>query len=412
MATAAKKAPVAKKANTGKTVAGVKIAKKKVSVRRAHLADEKYTGTEPQWDTERALAMSDADFDHHMSRSFYYYNYHYTNKDLKPDFVKWLQEQKHFVVTKSDLSKVIKSRWVPITACSIIAAHNVGMPLKPRALQFLETAVRDVCEKYDYYNDDDAEPTGTAPPKPTTLVFRQPTIQDRLNEKTSATIGELEGYFDDVVTNAGTTFKPYDFLVTQNVPQGQLGKIETAFAKTRAELESAQAKEDEQLIEGYKHFKAADYKRIYAWFDELQKAVDQYRGVKKATKKARVKKSPTKEKLIAKLKYSKQDAVLKLVSINPVDIVGAQELWVYNTKTRKLGQYIASTSAGLAVKGTSIENYTDKSVSKTLRKPDVQLADFMKAGKVQLRKYMDTIKATETLLNGRINVDVLLLKVQ
>jgi hypothetical protein len=408
MATAAKKAPVAKKANTGKTVAGVKIAKKKPSTRRAHLADEKYTGGEPQWDTERALAMSDADFDHHLRRSFYYYNYHFTTKDLKPDFLKWLQEQKHFAVTKTELSKVIKSRWVPMTACGIIAAHNVGMPLKARALQYLETAVRDVCEKYDYYNEEDDQPVATED-KP---VLRQPTIQDRLNEKTSATIGELEGYFDDVVINAGTAFKPYDFLVAQNVPQGQLGKIETAFAKTRTELESAQSKEDEQLVEGYKHFKAADYKRIYAWLDELQKAVDQYRGVKKATKKARVKKSPTKEKLVAKLKYAKQDAVLKLVSINPVDIIGAQELWVYNTKTRKLGQYMSSTSAGLAVKGTSIENYTAKSASKTLRKPEAQLAEFMKAGKVQLRKYMDTIKATETLLNGRINADVLLLKVQ
>jgi hypothetical protein len=408
MATAAKKAPVAKKANTGKTVAGVKIAKKKPSTRRAHLADEKYTGGEPQWDTERALAMSDADFDHHLRRSFYYYNYHFTTKDLKQDFLKWLQEQKHFAVTKTELSKVIKSRWVPMTACGIIAAHNVGMPLKARALQYLETAVRDVCEKYDYYNEEDDQPVATED-KP---VLRQPTIQDRLNEKTSATIGELEGYFDDVVINAGTAFKPYDFLVAQNVPQGQLGKIETAFAKTRTELESAQSKEDEQLVEGYKHFKAADYKRIYAWLDELQKAVDQYRGVKKATKKARVKKSPTKEKLVAKLKYAKQDAVLKLVSINPVDIIGAQELWVYNTKTRKLGQYMSSTSAGLAVKGTSIENYTAKSASKTLRKPEAQLAEFMKAGKVQLRKYMDTIKATETLLNGRINADVLLLKVQ
>jgi hypothetical protein len=406
MATAAKKAPA--KANTGKTVAGVKIAKKKVSVRRVHLADEKYTGGEPQWDTERALAMSDADFDHNLRRSFYYYNYHFTVKDLKPDFVKWLQEQKHFAVSKTDLSKVIKSRWVPITACSIIAAHGVGMPLKPRALQYLETAVRDVVEKYTEYNEEDDQPVSKED-KPKIHV---PTIQDRLNEKTSATIGELEGYFDDVVTNTGTAFKPYDFLVAQNVPQGQLGKIETAFGSTRAELEAAQAKTDEQLVEGYKHFKAADYKRIYAWLDELQKAVDQYRGVKKATKKARVKKSPTKEKLVAKLKYSKQDAVLKLVSINPVDIVGAQELWVYNTKTRKLGQYIASTSAGLAVKGTSIENYTDKSVSKTLRKPEAQLAEFMKAGKVQLRKYMDGVKATETLLNGRINADVLLLKVQ
>jgi hypothetical protein len=408
MATAAKKAPVAKKANTGKTVAGVKIAKKKPTVRRAHLADEKYTGTEPQWDTERALAMSREDFDHHLRRSFYYYNYHFSNKDLKPELIKWLQEQTEFEVNKADLAKVIKSRWVPMTACSIIAAHRQGMPLRDRMLQYLETMVRDVCEKYDYYNEEDDQPTAEEA-KPAVKV---PTIQDRLNEKLSATIGELEGYFDDAVTNAGTTFKPYDFLVAQNVPQGQLGKIETAFAKTRAELESAQAKEDEQLVEGYKHFKAADYKRIYAWLDELQKAVDQYRGVKKATKKARVKKSPSKEKLVAKLKYAKQDAVLKLVSVNPVDIIGAQELWVYNTKTRKLGQYMAMSSSGLAIKGTSIDNFTTKSVSKTLRKPEQQLAEFMKAGKVALRTFLNGIKATETKLNGRINADVLLLRAQ
>jgi hypothetical protein len=407
MATAAKSKPVAKKATKGQSIKAPP--KKKPAVRRAHLADEKYTGTEPQWDTERALSMSDADFDHYLRRSFYYYNYHFTSKDLKPALIKWLQEQKLFEVSKADLGKVIKSRWVPITACSIIAAHNQGMPLRGKIPQYLETMVRDVCEKYDYYNEgeDDAPASQEACP-----AVKVPTIQDRLNEKMSATLGELEGYFDDVVTNTATTFKPYDFLVAQNVPQAQLSKVENAFAATRAEFEAAQAKQDDQLVEGYKHFKAADYKRIYAWFDELQKAVDQYRGVKKATKKARVKKSPSKEKLVAKLKYLKQDNTLKLVSINPVDIIGAQELWVYNTKTRKIGQYMAMSSAGLAVKGTSIENYTAKSVSKTLRKPDQQLAEFMKAGKVQLRTFLSNIKATETKLNGRINAEVVLLKAQ
>ena len=407
MATAtAEKAKPAKK----KSILSGVTKKKVVRVRRAHLADEKYTGGEPQWDTERALAMSDADFDHHLRRSFYYYNYHFTVKDLKPDLITWLQDQKHFTVTKSDLSKVIKSRWVPITACSIIAAHGKGMPLKARALQYLETAVRDVVEKYTEYNEEDDQPV-VAEDKPKVYI---PTIQDRLNEKLSATIGELEGHFDDAVTNTKTTFKPYDFLVAQNVAQAQLGKLEIAFDSTRAELQAAQAREDDQLVEGYKHFKAADYKRIYAWFDELQKAVEQYRGVKKATKKARVKKSPTKEKLVAKLKYLKQDPGTKLMSINPVDVVGATELWVYNVKTRKLGKYVPGTyKTGLSVKGTTILDFDEtKSVQKTLRKPEQQLAEFMKAGKVVLRTYLGGIKATETKLNGRINADVLLLRVQ
>ena len=402
MATAAKSKPVAKKATKGQSIKAPP--KKKPAVRRAHLADEKYTGTEPQWDTERALAMSNDEFDHHLRKSFSYYNYHYGVKDLKPDFCKWLAEQKDFPISKSDLSKVIKSRWVPITACALIAAHRVGMPLKPNAIVYLETAVRDVSEKYSYYAD--AEDEAPAEAEKNTSTFRAPTIQDRLNEKTAATIGELEGYFDDL-----ESIKFYDFLVTQNVPQGQLGKIEKVYADRRAELELAQSKTDDQVTEGYKHLKAADYKRIYAWLDELQKAIEQYRGVKKATKKARVKKSPSKEKLVGKLKSAKNNQELKLVSVNPVDIVGAQELWVYNIKTRKIGQYVSTNSSGLAVKGTTLQNYTAKSMQKTLRKPEQQLAEFMKATKVQLRKFMDGVKTTEIALNGRINEDTLLLRV-
>ena len=405
MATKAPAKSAPKKGNTGKTVAGVKIAKKKVTVRRAHLADEKYTGSEPQWDTERALAMSDSDFDHHLRRSFYYYNYHFTVKDLKPDFVKWLQDQTDFEISTSDLSKVIKSRWVPITACSLIAAHGRGMPLKPRAIRYLETAVRDVVEKYGEYNEEDDQPVEVEKPA---VAYKQPTIQDRLNEKTSATIGELEGHYDDL-----EEIKFYDFLIAQNVPQGQLGKIEKVYVDRRAELELAQAKTDDQVTEGYKYLKAADFKKRYSWIAQLLEAIEQYRGVKKATKKARVKKAPSKEKLVAKVKYCKENAELKLVSINPADVIGAQELWVYNTKTRKLGKYVPGAyQSGLNIKGTTIVDYDEaKSVSKTLRKPDQQLKEFMKLGKVQLRKHLDTIKATETKLNGRLSADVMLLRV-
>lgn len=401
MATVAKK-PVAKKATSGQSIKAPP--RKKPTVRRAHLADEKYTGTEPQWDTERALAMSTEEFDHHLRKSFTYYNYHYGVKDLKPDFCRWLGEQKDFELSKNDLSKIIKSRWVPITACALIAAHRVGMPLKPNAIQYLETAVRDVLEKYNYYSEDDEVPEAVEN-KP---AVRVPTIQDRLNEKTSATIGELEGHYDELAD-----IKFYDFLVAQNVPQGQLGKIEKVYADRRAELELAQSKTDDQLTEAYSHMKSADFKRTYAWLDALQDAVEQYRGVKKATKKARVKKSPSKEKLVSKVKYCKDFAELKLVSVNPVDILGAQELWVYNTKTRKLGKYVpAAYQTELGVKGTSITNFDEtKSVCKTLRKPDAQLKEFMKSSKVQLRKFLDGIKATETKLNGRLNEDVVLLRV-
>jgi hypothetical protein len=67
----------------------------------------------------------------------------------------------------------------------------------------------------------------------------------------------------------------------------------------------------------------------------------------------------------------------------------------------------------LGIKGTSVINFdTAKSVGKTLRKPDEKLKEFAKATKVQLRKFLEEIKATETAGNGRINSDMVLLKVQ
>ncbi len=67
----------------------------------------------------------------------------------------------------------------------------------------------------------------------------------------------------------------------------------------------------------------------------------------------------------------------------------------------------------LEVKGTTIIGFDPiKSVQKTLRKPEEQLKEFKAAGKVQLRKFLDDIKAVDIKLNGRINEDTVLLKVQ
>lgn len=386
------------------TVAGIKIKTKAPRATRMAFADEKYTGPEPQWDTEAALKMDQADFDHHLRQSFYYYNYHYSQKDCKKYVVEWMQNNGY---PKNQVSDFIRSpdRMLSMTACSLVMAHRAGMPMRERQMQFLREQIADLLAQ----SEPEVVEVAVAD-KPKAHV---PTIQDRLNERTSELIGELEGVFDDVSQAIPNSIKLYDFLVANNVVQGQLSKYEALYSKRREELVAAQGKEDAQLREGYSNFKAADFKRMIAWIDNLLAAVEQYRGVKKATKKARVKKAPSKEKLVAKLKYAKTDAALKIVSINPADIIGAAELWIYNIKTRKLGRYVAAGYQTLNIKGTSITGFdTDKSVAKTLRKPEEKLKEFAKAGKVQLRKFLEDIRATETKLNGRIGSDTVLLKVQ
>jgi hypothetical protein len=372
--------------------------------------DEKYTGSEPVWDTERALKMSQEEFDHFLRKSFFYYNYFYAQKDLKKHMVKWMQENKY---SKADVSAFIRSsdRAVPMTAYGLLMSNRQGMPFREKELTYFKQQIDNAIAAADSEPEDSA--TG-AKPVEATAPIKVPTIQDRLNEKTSEHLAHFEGLYDEVVTGASVDPKAYDYFVANNVPQGQLGKFQDYVDTQRMYLTAAIDKLDEQYVEAYKHYRAADFKRHFAFLDTIQTAVDQYRQVKKATKKARVKRAPNKEKVASKLKYMKEEKTLKLVSINPVDIIGAQELWCYNTKTRKLYKYIADSLTGpLGIKGTSITNFdTAKSVGKTLRKPDEKLKEFAKASKVQLRKFLDEIKATETVGNGRINLDMILLKVQ
>jgi hypothetical protein len=389
------------------TVAKIKIKTKQTKVRNPAFHDEKYTGGEPDWN-ETDIDLTDAEFDHKLRQSFYYYNYYYSQKDARKNVVEWLKlRPKEYTKEQVRAFERTSDKSIPMTACSLVMANiRANMPLKPRHLEFLNQCFLDAIAKAD------TEPVEVAvvEDKP---VYRPPTIQDRLNEKTSEIIGELEGHYDDVVKNIKTDFKPYDFLVANNVVQSQISKYEELYANRASELELAKGRVEEQLTEGYRHYKAADFKRIIGWIDSLLAALEQYKNVKKSLKKAKVRKAPSKEKVIAKLKYAKTDPVLKIVSINPAEIVGAQELWVYNVKTRKLGRYVATAYQTLNVKGTSIINFdTDKSTMKTLRKPEEKLKEFAKAGKVQLRKFLDDIKATEAKLNGRISTDVVLLKTQ
>ncbi len=90
-----------------------------------------------------------------------------------------------------------------------------------------------------------------------------------------------------------------------------------------------------------------------------------------------------------------------------------KKLWIYNVKNRRLGVYVANDEAGLAVKGSTIENYKySESISKTLRKPKDVLSRVLDGGKVVLRKVMGEINSKPSELNGRINKDTILLRVE
>ena len=234
-------------------------------------------------------------------------------------------------------------------------------------------------------------------------------IQDRIREKAIECIGELEGQIDDIIIKSESP-QPYAVMHTLGIKGVHTRAILEWSREKRAEFEEVLTTDDSQLKEGYSNFKKTELKKIIAYCDQV--ILDCNKVAQSVVRKARKRKAKSPEQLVAKMKHCLEFKDLSLTSVKSTDIIESMQLWVYNTKTRKLGVYHAEDAGGLSVKGSSIVNFSEtKSIQKTLRKPEVMLPEVLKGGKVFLRNAIDSIKAVESKLTGRINADTILLRV-
>jgi len=370
----------------------------------------------PTWDGQETW-NADA-FSRHFRHSMDYYRLEHSGKDLKPKVINWMSANGY---TKDQIKafKDTKDNRCGTTMGAIAANLLRGMPAVRadfnegrNTAQWLGAAIAKII---DEGKNDAADEAATAvDDKPAGF---QPSIQDRVRDASWAMTEEIEDaiqlFAADPEAFDPKAFKLLNLLRGKGVKAAHARIIKDFYRGQYEELVEAGTGKCEQLKEGYSHLSKANLKKITAFYGEILAACDMLMQEAKVNRAPRTKKPTDKSKLVAKMKYLKQDEKLKLVSINPIDIIGTKELWVYNIKTRKLGKYVASEFADLTVKGTTVTGFDEaKSVQKTLRKPEEQLKEFKSAGKVVLRKFLDDIKAVDIKLNGRINEDTILLKAQ
>jgi len=368
----------------------------------------------PVWDD--CDKMDANQFLRHWHNAMNYYRLEFSGKDLKPAVLKWMASVE---CAAEDIAafKKTKDNRINVTMGAIASCLLRGMP--PVRADFnngrdtaawLREAIVEVIEAGKYDIDEDA----VVEVKSTVV---QPSIQERVREAAYRMTEEIENALESFQTDAENfdpkAFKMLNMLKAVEAKAAHARIIKDFYAKDLAELEElASGNADEQLKEGYSHRSRKQIKNLIAFYQEIMAACTMLAQEAKVNRAPRAKKSVPKEKIVSKLKFMKTNEPLKLVSINPADIIGASELWIFNTKTRKLGKYVAAEFNTLNVKGTTITNFNEfTSIQKTIRKPEEKLKEFKAAGKVQLRKFLDDINATDTKMNGRINEDTILLKV-
>mgnify|MGYP000026361814 CR=1 FL=1 len=383
------------------------------------------------------------------TRDWYYQNY--KPADLYPAIFEWMKESGYTAQQ--------------ITAAKAAPAHAVSTTAGISAKMILN-GMPDYNEKHDKFWQSLAGTAGVTAPITDFIKKRvdhavelgsvivkekkiedkhkasvyTPTIQERIRDQAQDQAQKIEEWLEGFVIDK-KTFDPKGFDFKQHfsqtgVTQAHARKLKNFYINelddfndlqrfpTSGQLKKMSEHEQDmwaQLKEGYAHIKKADIKNYTIAINELMTALDFVIESAKATRAPRKSKPKSASKLTEKLKYSKANERFKVASVTADQIIGATELWVFNVKTRKLGKYIASNidpkglerdGTGLSVKGTTIIGFDEKlSMQKTMRKPEEQLKAFKTAGKVALRTFLDDIKTTETMLNGRCNPDTILLKV-
>jgi len=370
----------------------LKIGRKKKAPRTTKSVDEQYLGVEPVWDDSIATSTQ-------LISAYNWYNYF---GDIK-SAAKML-----FTHYPRDKAEIKVLRKLDVKSISPILGYNARM--MSRGCKLPKDFIERFNQKIEELLNQAAAIEEIVIEK---KVAYKPSVQDRIREQISDYIAELENEIDIFTENKyKSEFDMYAWLRSKEVKSQQANVIADHYEPLLSELEEVKSKSDEQLNEGYSHMKPREVTRFIDFVRMIVEDARKQSQNQKTVRKTRAKKPASLQKQIARIQYQKNASEFKLVSINPADIIGANQLWTFNTKYRVLTRYDAMGPAGFSIKGTTLQGYDEEnSIRKKLRKPDQILPRVLTGGKRVLNKVMDEINTKEASINGRLNKETILLKV-
>jgi hypothetical protein len=402
------------------TVAGVKIKPKvkKEKVTSVSIRENAKRDYSPKWDG--AETWNETQFLRHFHQAMAWYRLEKSAKELKPSVINWMGANGYDKATIKAFKDTKDSR-CGTTMGAVAACLLRGMPSTHAGFNNgRDTATwlgKEIAKVIEQGSDDEVESDEPVKAVKTAEAY-VPSIQDRLREAAGGMSEEIDAAIDAWITDP-ESFNPKDIKVV-NLLKGKGAKaahsriIKGYFQRNYDELlELSSGQADDQLKEAYKHNSRKNVNKLIEFYASIMAACEQIAAEQKVLKKPRAAKVKPAEDIVKKLKFMLSDTKLGITSAPPAGIIGASGVVVFNTKTRKIGYYIAKTSAGLSVKNSSITEFTEKSMQKTLRKPPEQIKEFKEQN---TQKRFETwfakgVKTTETVLNGRFSEDTVILKV-
>lgn len=328
------------------------------------------------------------------------------NKTLKKETIQWLKNSKK---SKTEIAKIqTLEDWRFAVFGKLCYILNNGGEIPLTGPKFMEKMLKEYIEVSRNNSIEEAEEVSTIYDK---------SIQDYLKDKATTVINDLDVWIEKIICDSTINLKEFEPLKTMrshDLKQGHARYIIKFYENDFNELKKALTGNDDELNKAYQIYSRSHLKKIINAHEVILDAAKMVIDSKKAERKPRKKKIKAKDpvKLTSKVKFLKEDITTGLVSVNLSETIAAQQLWCYNSKTRKLGLYVSKDEVGLSFKGTTVLNYDEsKSLQKTLRKPAEQIKLFKGSTPKKMQNEFDAIRSTETKINGRTNQYLVIFRV-
>ena len=275
-----------------------------------------------------------------------------------------------------------------------------GIELQPNHLKYLD-------DKYIEFKGSRASKKEDIRPK---SVDKVKTSTDKIDEQRAEVCAEIDAELDNITIKEKRTMNVKSLIQGKNVSQGACKLIAETYKRQADDFSNLISNPDSELKEAYSNLSRKTIKLIGEFLNDVISISEQ---VKKSAKPRKKKERPP-AIVVAKVKYLQEYAPLDLKSVHPTKIVGADVVYLFNVKLRKMFYYVATEGEKLTVAGTTILNYDIiKSGSKTIRKPEIFFSPLIDLNAVNKREFHKMFSGVNSILAkapGQISEDHIIVK--
>jgi len=359
-------------------------------------SETKFVHDEPVWDD---VEVTEDNYTSELLRGLNWHNYCATDKNYRKYLEEWIKTN-YSSNSKSLVSSLGNTKKVNPTTASLARMNLRKFPLSQKHMKLLEEYIHQITN---------IKKSKVKTQNNTAKV----SVQDAMLSQLNPVFAEIDYFVDEAFGGELLSAKAMMnkiFEVGSGNIKGPHTKLIIRHIETyMSEWNAVVSGEDPDLNEGYSFIKARYFKKIIDEFNALIDSLSRH-GTSLKTQRISRKRPVDKKKMASKIKYMDNFPELELSSEDPVNIIGADIVWIYDTKKRKLGYYEAEVKNSLYVKGATIYGWKN-SCEKILRKPEEQLVEFKKLRKNQTVNWFNDIRAKCKDMTGRTNSNLIILRV-